>query len=256
MPRFHSVITRIVHFFTSKSLKSLKSEVYFPVLENVLSDERKLTSHNSIESLRKEALADRRRIHFDDKGTRASRNTSIRRIVIESAVSSKHGRLLFRLACLQSFGSIIELGTSLGFATAYMASACPETSVVSVEGSAAAVKYANQLHQKLGLLNITVVNADISEVLSLLKESTQPLLVYFDANHAYTPTMQYFTELIKAACSNSIFVFDDIHYSKEMSKAWDEICRHPHTTLCVDLYRMGIVFFNKMPEKKILRLNY
>jgi hypothetical protein len=38
---------------------------------------------------------------------------------------------------------------------------------------------------------------------------------------------------------------DDIYWSKEMTKAWQEIKQDTNNTLTLDIYRMGFVFFGK-----------
>ena len=50
---------------------------------------------------------------------------------------------------------------------------------------------------------------------------------------------------MKAGNEDSIFIFDDIHWSKEMDQAWNEIKNSPDVTLTIDLFFIGIVFFNK-----------
>jgi hypothetical protein len=49
---------------------------------------------------------------------------------------------------------------------------------------------------------------------------------------------------------NSIVVFDDIYWSDGMVLAWNEIKKHPKVTATIDLFQIGIVFFNKNLTKK------
>jgi predicted O-methyltransferase YrrM len=72
--------------------------------------------------------------------------------------------------------------------------------------------------------------------------------VFFDANHQKQPTLQYFNQCIAKANKNGIFVFDDIHWSEGMEQAWEIVKQHPKVTTSIDLYHMGILFFN--PELK------
>jgi hypothetical protein len=41
-------------------------------------------------------------------------------------------------------------------------------------------------------------------------------------------------------------VFDDIHWSEGMERAWEEIKRDPAVTLTIDIFFVGLVFFRKM----------
>jgi hypothetical protein len=70
-------------------------------------------------------------------------------------------------------------------------------------------------------------------------------LAYIDGNHRYEPTLRYFQQLLPKKQHHSIFIFDDIHWSAEMEKAWSEIKAHPEVTLSIDLFFMGLVFFRQ-----------
>jgi len=44
-------------------------------------------------------------------------------------------------------------------------------------------------------------------------------------------------------------VFDDIHWSAEMEKAWLEIKSHPSVQYTIDIFFLGFVFFR--PDFKV-----
>jgi len=62
--------------------------------------------------------------------------------------------------------------------------------------------------------------------------------------------MSYFNACLKKSHSESIFVFDDIHWSEGMEKAWKEICQNPKVRLSLDLFHLGIVFFREEQHEK------
>ena len=74
--------------------------------------------------------------------------------------------------------------------------------------------------------------------------------VFIDGNHRKEPTLQYFEACLAHATSDSVFVFDDIHWSKGMEAAWESIKLHPSVTLTIDLFFFGVVLFRKEPQKK------
>ena len=45
--------------------------------------------------------------------------------------------------------------------------------------------------------------------------------------------------------NNTVIIIDDIHYSKEMEEAWNEIKQYEKVICTVDIFRMGIVFFRE-----------
>ena len=83
-----------------------------------------------------------------------------------------------------------------------------------------------------------------------LKEHNQLDFVFFDGNHKKKPTLSYFKQCLEVAHEDSIFIFDDIYWSTEMTEAWQEIKKHPKVTLSIDCFEMGIVFFKKEQAKE------
>ena len=57
-------------------------------------------------------------------------------------------------------------------------------------------------------------------------------------------------EILKYANNNTIFIFDDIHWSEGMESAWEYIKAHEKTTLTIDLFFIGIVFIRSELSKE------
>jgi len=70
-------------------------------------------------------------------------------------------------------------------------------------------------------------------------------LLFVDGNHRKEATLEYFNFFLSKAVNNSIFIFDDIHWSEGMEEAWKEIQSHEAVTLTIDLFFIGLVFFSK-----------
>jgi len=54
----------------------------------------------------------------------------------------------------------------------------------------------------------------------------------------------------------SIVILDDIHLSSSMERAWRKILRDDKVTLTIDLFRLGIIFFDTKLSKQNLIINY
>ena len=54
----------------------------------------------------------------------------------------------------------------------------------------------------------------------------------------------------------SVFIFDDIYWSPEMTEAWNTIKENEKVTLTLDIFQMGIVFFRKEQTKQHFTLKY
>lgn len=241
-----------------------------------------------IERERQALLSSARTITVRDFGTGAdlrgdTYTQSVRAIAKNSLEQPKIAQLLFRLVVFLGHEAarpleVVELGTSLGITTAYLASACSRNRVTTFEGSPAIADVARQVWQRLGLTNIRLVegnlndtlNATLSNTLNATSDATlnatgsdtpnatlnnsQIDLAYIDANHTECATWRYFTALLPYAGAKSVFVIDDIHYSPQMEAAWRRVCAHEAVTTTMDLWSVGIVFFDPHYLRKHYRL--
>jgi len=185
------------------------------------------------------------------------KDRKISRIVRNSSISHKFGRILYALVNEFKPAIIIELGTGIGISTAYLAKACPESHVISVEGDRGKMDFAIKSIELLGLKNVSFRNGSFKDVLpGLIRDSVQPLLVFIDGDHSYKGTMEYFTEIITSVNSETVIIFDDIRWSPDMEKAWNEIRQYQEVKISVDLFFMGIVFFREGVFKQDFVINF
>ena len=106
-------------------------------------------------------------------------------------------------------------------------------------------------------LNIHLIPGNIDDTLpELVKKLGKIDFVYFDANHTFDATLNYFNTCLPGIHENSIFVFDDIHWSEDMEKAWETIKNHKKVTLSIDLFDSGIIIFKPLVTKQHYVLNY
>ena len=79
-----------------------------------------------------------------------------------------------------------------------------------------------------GMLNIVEGNIDdtLAPTLSAFR-CARRFRLFFDGNHRYEPTLRYFELCLAYRTNESVFVFDDIHWSEEMERAWEAIKIHP-----------------------------
>ena len=163
----------------------------------------------------------------------------------------KFSKLYFRIVNKYSPEYAIELGTSIGLNTVYLAKAKSSCKLYSLEGSQELSHFAKDLLNELSIQNVEIVSGDFDDELpGLLKKIPRLDFLFVDGNHRYEPTLRYFHMCAEKAGENSIFIFDDIRWSEEMKKAWDEIRNDSRVTSSIDLFDVGIVFFNSSFRQK------
>ena len=248
-----SIASRYLKYFITASNgkgHGIHSPFVFDFVTKVLNAREKPASFGRIEALRASLKRDVRVIPVEDMGAGSGLdNNTLRRvrdIAGNAAKPPKFGRLLHRIAAHYRCRSVIELGTSLGISTAYMATADSVEKVVTLEGAAQVHALAMEHFKTLGLDNVTTVPGNFDDTLEkALQLVPSPDLVFFDGNHRYAPTLRYFLQCMEHAGEDAVFIFDDIHWSREMEDAWSEIILSPRVTCSIDLFFVGIVFFRK-----------
>jgi len=246
-----------------------KKARYFQLIRVALSDEPDFTDRNqaeisattAIETLRNKLLQDDRSITITDfgAGSRIYKGNQrlIRQIAKSAEKSPAFGQLLFRLIYHFKPQTIFDLGTSLGMTTLYQAKGNPNAQVISFEGCEATAAIAQQNFDALSCPNIRLVTGNLDHTLQEeLQKITRLDFAFFDANHRYQPTVDYFEKCLEKAHEDSLFVFDDIHWSDEMQAAWQYIQAHSEVRVTIDLFYVGLVFFRKKQPKQHFVLKF
>ena len=214
-------------------------------------DENRYYCWRDIERERHRLLASDEQIETIDYGTGGNETgekviRKVRDIARGHLERREVGELLFRLTSYLGHKQerplrIVELGTSLGVTTAYLASASSANRVVTLEGSGAVAEVARQQWKALRLENVECVEGRIED--SLYKHARAEIdLAYVDANHTYEATLRYADYLLPRLTEKGVLVVDDIHYSREMACAWEALKADKRVTSSMDLYHVGLLF--------------
>lgn len=242
----------------------IHSPFVFDFVKNVLNDKRHFYLFDHIERLREELLEDTTLIEMHDQGAGSATGTNQQRtissIVRHSAKSPALGKLLFRIISYYKPSVILELGTSLGISAAYIASGNLSSRITTIEANSQLSEkaYGNMRH--LSLKNVDIRTGTFDDLLEpVLNQIKKVDCAFIDGNHRIEPTLRYFKQLIRHTDNNSFFIFDDIHWSREMEEAWNEIKKNASVTCTIDLFFIGIVFFRnefRIPRHFIIRYKY
>jgi len=171
---------------------------------------------------------------------------SISSVAKHSLKSPKYARLLYRIVNYFKPDSILELGTSFGITTQYLAIANPLATINTIEGSPEIAQIAQVGFEKNNCQHIRLIQGSFNnELENLLNGMRGKKFVYIDGNHRYEPTIHYFNTILSHSGQDDILVFDDIHWSKDMEKAWLEIKKDTRVKYTIDLFFIGLVFFKK-----------
>ncbi|WP_153800281.1 O-methyltransferase [Foetidibacter luteolus] len=231
------------------------SPFVYEFIRHVLNDDRTYYCYQQIEQLREKLKQDDRVLTIEDFGAGSRVNPHYERSVSSIAKSAlkqkKFSQLLFRMINYYRPQTTLELGTSLGITTAYLAAADTGAKVITMEGAQAVADVARKNFQSLNLHNISLVQGNFDDTLPPLLQQLPVIdFAFIDGNHRKDPTVNYYHKLLPKTNANSILIFDDIHWSEEMEAAWEYIKNQEAVTLSIDLFFIGIVFFRKESKVK------
>lgn len=219
---------------------------------------------SELENLRQELISDRTELEITDFGAGSKYSTSsskksISEIARRSAITTKKAQLLFKLVEYFKPKTILELGTSLGISTLFMALAADssETQIITFEGCPQIAEKAKENFEELEQENIEIIIGNIDQTLPQSLASLPVLdFVFLDANHRYEPTLSYFNQILGKCHNDTIIILDDIHWSEGMEKAWKEIIKHEKVTVSIDLFQVGLIFLRKEQPKQHFKLRF
>lgn len=248
----HLLYSYIKHYFRSIKLHGVHSPFVFELVTRCFYDKTPYLEYKMMDAYRKALRNDKRNIQVTDYGSGSrvfnSTTRSVSAIAGHAGIPKKKQYLLFRLARYLDFRKTLELGTSLGLGSAALG-LHKSNRVVTVEGCAATAAVAQEYFDSFGFNNITLVQDTFAH---FLKQPLpfQPDCVYFDGHHDQKHTLEYFYTLLPSAHNDTVFIFDDIYWSKGMTAAWKEIAAHPEVTVSIDTFWQGLVFFRKEQPKE------
>lgn len=247
--RFRLAQKYLYYYLTASNGKGhgIHSPFVYDFVRTVLNDTHAYPDYVRVAELRWLLRQNLTMLEIEDMGAgsvlQATRQRSIADIARYAAKPARLGELLFRVAVRYRPSTIVELGTSLGLSTAYLALGSPQAHLWTLEGAGAVAEVATTNLRMLELSQVKVVRGHFDQTLPGVLNRTGPLdLAFIDGNHRKEPTLRYFNALMARASRCSVLIFDDIHWSREMEEAWAEIRADSRVMLTIDLFFLGFVF--------------
>lgn len=239
---------------------SIHSPFLFELTTKAIRTELPVRLQQKVEGCRKKQLKSKLSIEVTDLGTAYGGNRHYRRSISSIAKHSskplKYVELLYRLSSYLKPECILELGTSFGYSTLYLAAGNPAAKVITIEGCPNTAAIARQNFSECNFTNIQSITGNFDDMLPEILKNEKPGLVYIDGNHHYEATIRYFDTLLKYSGENTVLIFDDIYWSAGMKKAWYEIHSHPQVSASIDVFMFGLVFFRKGMTKQHFVVRY
>ncbi len=227
----------------------------FNLVTKCFYDKKYYPEYTVLKNYRKSLLENKNTIEVTDFGAGSrvfkSNKRKISKIAQTAGITQKRAKLLFRIVNYFQSESILEIGTSLGLATSALSLGNKNVSITTIEGCPNTLAVANNQFNKFELNNVKTVQTEFSAYLKTFGFRLSTFdLIYFDGNHSKQATLEYFNLLLQTITNETVWIFDDIHWSTEMEEAWEKIKNNPKVTVTIDTFQWGIVFFREEQKKE------
>ena len=243
----------IIHYLKAKNKQGYG--IHSPFMYNFVKKVVAAKTHDikEIEYLRNHFKKSKRKIQVSEIGAGSVMTDSKMRseqFIVNNSTQKKVNKFLYSMAVFAKPDYIVELGTSFGFSSMYMAKSCCEK-IYTVEGDPEIATIAKQNFAKLNYTNIIPIHKSFEEAFpEIVSNWLGKGMFFIDGNHTYQATLKYFNYVIKHLPDDGVLIFDDIYWSRGMTTAWEEIVSSPLVTLSVDLFHVGVVFVKKKLYKQ------
>ncbi len=247
------------YWLTAVNAHSLHPPFVYRFYNQVIGKARSEPIIAKVDQLRNRFSQDNSHITVNDLGAgsvySSSEERKVSEIVKTASSEKKLSRLLYQCGTYLKAKQVLELGTSLGLTTQYLAKIGEDARIDTFEGSPAIYELANQ-HLK-DRNNVHCHLGPIDELLPKYLLQVEHIdLAYLDANHTFEATMRYTEMLLPKMLPSSILVIGDIHWSEGMEQAWNKLKSLNEVTLTIDLFHCGLLFFLPVRDKQNYILSF
>jgi predicted O-methyltransferase YrrM len=239
----------------SKNEHAVHSPFVFDLLTKCFYDKKIKPEYSILKNYRNEFLQNKNTIVITDFGAGSrvfkSNTRQIAQIAKTAGISPRRAQLLYRIVNYFQPKNILEIGTSLGLAASALSLGNPKAKITTLEGCPETSKQAQLQLQKFNCNNVKSVVTEFSSYFKNNQTTTDNnQLIYFDGNHSKKATLEYFELLLPTITNETVWIFDDIHWSADMEEAWEIIRKHPKVTVSIDTFQWGLVFFRYEQPKQ------
>lgn len=253
----YQIIAYIKFLLSSTNQHGVHSPFVYNFVTKCLYEKTKFSDYQKLNEYRTNLLNSDTELQVVDLGEGSkkleNKQRQVGQMVKTSSSSKKNTMLLYRIAKYFNFNHTLELGTSLGMGTYALSLANPSSKITTIEGCPNTSAFAKSKLENEALKNIEFIIGNFSDTIPELKEDRYDF-IFFDGHHNKTATIQYFEALLPKVHNDTVFIFDDIYWSKGMTEAWEYIKQHNSVTVTLDCFYLGLVFFRKEQVKEHFKI--
>lgn len=162
----------------------------------------------------------------------------------KTSISDYYGKILSSTCSYLNAKHFLELGTSLGVSAAYLASSNSSIKGVTIDSNLNSTTKSQSLFDEFFFPHqVEFNNGKFNDILPyVLKDENKFDFVFIDGDHKYESTIDYVSQIKLFLSDNAVIVLDDIRWSRDMYRAWQELIQLTEFNYTVDFGRIGLLF--------------
>ena len=180
-----------------------------------------------------------------------SQKNSLSILTAKETQSPKYGALLFRIVNFFKCQTVLQIGSSTGIMSLYLAMASKHCNCFALEERQNLLNTIRDFALAHNLNKLHCIEGSLKEALIRLQSvSTKADLIFINQ----LPESMIAEELLSLCRplrhKETILIVNEIKRNKSMKKLWMAMRNHPQTRVSIDLFALGILFFDdRLPKK-------
>jgi predicted O-methyltransferase YrrM len=237
--------------FDAKNRHGLHSPFVYRLVDEVIYDFSLKSDYYQLAHLRQQVLHDRGSFVMKDH------RMAVKAFQKKEGKSLHAMQLIYRLANYFSFSRLIELGSSMGIDTAYLAKAVPQAKIMSIGHDAYTASITSENLTKQAIKNVELLMGNSRRVLSrAIADLSSVDFLLINRGNRKDVMLDCFDLCLPKLKETSVVVVDAIYQNKEMKAYWQQIKAHPQVTVTLDLFQMGLAFVRPQQAEEHFKIRF
>lgn len=163
----------------------------------------------------------------------------------------KYGELLFRIVNFFKCKNVLHVGAGTGLMTYYLVSSQSDCTCRAFEEDETLIEMARNNAKRIGLNGIRFEKCTYDkDIIPILSSDQRFDLIFLDTVCDPGLVEKISVKCLEISNEDMILIIDGINKNKYLRTIWERIKSDSRTSVCLDLYHLGIVFFNRNIHKQ------
>ncbi|MCS6967037.1 MAG: hypothetical protein RMJ44_02750 [Cytophagales bacterium] len=248
MPLLKDLTSFLHYWLKAQTLHSIHSPFVFQLCDQVILANKHYYDFDEIETLFEPLTNNNTLIdQLGETDFSDSFRPTVRQVIHRFEPSESVRHLLYKLVDFFCPQTVVVMGSNTGIATRYLAKGWHKSRLLSIEPCKQLAEISTEMMRDLQYVEIINENWQTG-IATVIKKLTPIDFLWLNARHA---GMNYiiFEQLVSALHSQSVVAFH-LPCRALAEPLWKQVVANPHVRFSIDLWKIGLAFFNRQQPKQ------